>query len=100
MRALQIHRNDNVAVALADVRAGDEIQIAGEAGAPVTALAPIPFGHKVALTDIAKGSPILKYGVPVALACAPIRRGEWVHVHNVESHFVARKKQAHEEQTR
>jgi altronate dehydratase small subunit len=100
MRALRIDRNDNVAVALVDLCAGEEIQISGEVGASLTALAPIPFGHKVALADIAKGSPVLKYGVPVALASAPIRRGEWVHVHNVESYFVARKKQAREEQVR
>lgn len=45
----------------------------------------IPFGHKFAIRPIAKGSPVIKYGFSIGTATADIRRGEHVHVHNVES---------------
>ncbi len=42
----------------------------------------VPFGHKVALCAIAQGAAIIKYGVPIGHALAPIAAGEHVHVHN------------------
>tara|TARA_B100001057_G_scaffold414680_1_gene431839 strand:- start:5310 stop:5570 length:261 start_codon:yes stop_codon:yes gene_type:complete len=42
----------------------------------------IPFGHKVSLSFIAKGSPIVKYGVEIGTATKSIEQGEHVHVHN------------------
>jgi hypothetical protein len=43
---------------------------------------PIPFGHKVARQDIAKGDSVIKYGVAIGKATTTIRAGEHVHVHN------------------
>ncbi len=45
----------------------------------------IPFGHKVALRDIAEGEKIIKYGESIGVAIAPIAQGEHVHTQNVES---------------
>ncbi len=42
-------------------------------------------GHKVALVDIATGSPIIKYGYPIGYATADIRAGEKVHTHNLRT---------------
>ncbi|MBI3525311.1 MAG: UxaA family hydrolase [Betaproteobacteria bacterium] len=42
----------------------------------------IPFGHKVAVADIAAGKPVLKYGVVIGHATQDIPAGEHVHVHN------------------
>jgi len=39
----------------------------------------VPQAHKVALTDIAAGAPVLRYGVPIGYAKAPITAGRWVH---------------------
>jgi galactarate dehydratase len=39
----------------------------------------IPEAHKVALTDLAAGEPIVRYGVVIGYAEAPIARGSWVH---------------------
>jgi hypothetical protein len=44
----------------------------------------IPFGHKVALAPIAAGEPVIKYGVAIGQAKTGIRKGEHVHVHNIE----------------
>jgi len=42
----------------------------------------IPIGHKVAIHDIMKGQPIIKYGVKIGAALADISRGKHVHIHN------------------
>jgi galactarate dehydratase len=39
----------------------------------------VPQGHKVALVDIAAGTPVLRYGVNIGLAAEPIAAGRWVH---------------------
>ena len=42
----------------------------------------IPFGHKVSLSFIAEGEPIVKYGVEIGTATKSIKQGEHIHVHN------------------
>ena len=42
----------------------------------------IPFGHKVSLSFIAEGEPIVKYGVEIGTATKSIEQGDHVHVHN------------------
>lgn len=87
-RALLMHREDNVAVAIQDLKAGERIEIAVGGGRDpivVEVLQPIFFGHKVALKDIPAGGEIRKYGELMGLATTAIRKGEHVHIHNVES---------------
>jgi (2R)-sulfolactate sulfo-lyase subunit alpha len=45
----------------------------------------IPIGHKVALTDVAAGDTIIKYGEDIGRAVAPVGKGEHLHVHNVKT---------------
>ena len=47
----------------------------------------IPAGHKFALRDIAKGEYVIKYGEIIGRATENIKKGEWVHTHNVKSHL-------------
>lgn len=42
----------------------------------------VPFGHKVALRPIARGEPVIKYGVAIGRATSDVTSGEHVHVHN------------------
>jgi len=72
---------DNVATLIQALPAGTEI---ATAAGPLTLVQDIPYGHKVALADIAAGGEIIKYGALIGRASAPIRRGEHVHVHNVK----------------
>ena len=46
----------------------------------------VPAGHKFALKDINKGEAIIKYGQVIGRAICDIKKGEWVHTHNVRSH--------------
>jgi altronate dehydratase small subunit len=84
-KALLIHREDNVAVAVTAVRAGETIFIDRGNGEEVTLRDDIAFGHKIALMDRAPGEPIVKYGEVIGQASKHISRGEHVHVHNMES---------------
>jgi altronate dehydratase len=43
-----------------------------------------PFGHKIAIKNIKKGSSIIKYGVNIGAATTDIKKGEHVHIHNVD----------------
>jgi hypothetical protein len=89
-KALQIDPRDNVAVALDDIPAGSQVVVQG---AKIAALDRIPFTHKLALEAIAPGEAIRKYGVPVAFATAAIQPGDWVHEHNAQSYFAAKRKE-------
>lgn len=82
METLQLHPDDNVAMAVIHLPAGWPVPT--EDG-PVLLPNPIPSGHKYARRPIAAGAPVLKYGQPIGRALTPIAQGEHVHVHNVES---------------
>ena len=51
----------------------------------VVAKADIPIGHKVALTDMAVGDTVLKYGIDMGRVVAPIKAGEHAHVQNIKT---------------
>lgn len=76
--ALQIHRDDTVAIALRSLAAGEVIL-------GVQLNAPIERGHKLALQAHRSGDPVIKYGLPIGKATAPIAPGEAVHVHNLRT---------------
>jgi altronate hydrolase len=80
---LIIHPRDNVAVVLGAVGAGERAVAQGVEG--LTALSDIPASHKIALADIAAGREVIKYGETVAVSTRDIKKGEWVHTHNLES---------------
>ena len=83
--ALVLTDKDNVATTLEDVEAGAEVAV--RLGGKVTSietLERIPFGFKVAVADIAIGAHVLKYGESIGIASSSIKRGELVHIHNLE----------------
>ena len=82
MNVIKIHPDDNVAVALADIQTGETVAVDG---ASVVAAEDVARGHKIALTAIAAGAPIVKYGNPIGVAKCDIAAGAWVHVHNVRT---------------
>ncbi|MCQ2787321.1 MAG: altronate dehydratase family protein, partial [Bacilli bacterium] len=47
----------------------------------------VKLGHKVALKDIKKGSQVIKYGEVIGIAKSNIKKGDWVHSHNLASHL-------------
>ncbi|NLS78158.1 MAG: UxaA family hydrolase [Chloroflexi bacterium] len=87
--AIKLHDKDNVATATATLSAGEAVSVLSHEGKPVdqvVASTDVPLAyHKIALVDLAAGELVYKYGEVVGRATAEIKRGAWVHVHNVES---------------
>jgi altronate hydrolase len=79
-KATKIAAEDDVAVALSDLRAGDAIAVDGEIHRLLTDVA---AKHKFALRDFPPGDQIRMYGVVVGDATLPIRRGEVLTTTNV-----------------
>lgn len=67
--SIKIDEQDNVAVALEELTLADTI----------------PAGHKYACCDLKAGEKIIKYGFPIGRASNDIKKGEWVHSHNLQS---------------
>lgn len=80
--AIILDATDNVATAITEIAPGETVMAHGRT---VTAIEPIPFGHKIALKPFADGETILKYGESIGLALGAIAEGACVHVHNVDS---------------
>ncbi|MBN9058944.1 MAG: altronate dehydratase, partial [Rhizobiales bacterium] len=74
-RTLRLNGTDNVRVAIDTIMPGSVVE-------GVTASQRVPKGHKIAVTGIAEGAPVLKFGQIIGFAKAPIAPGEWVHEHN------------------
>ncbi|WP_291766950.1 UxaA family hydrolase [Caldivirga sp. UBA161] len=90
MPKFAIHnKEDNVGVAIEDIRAGEEAQgiyIEDKSNGPVVkAVEDIPLGHKIALRDIKAGKEVIKYGRVIGVAVKDIKAGEHVHTHNLKS---------------
>src|SRR5262245_32428132 len=81
-----LDEGDNVGVALRDIAANERARSA--TGPQLPAIERITQGHKIALRHIAEGDAIVRFGVPVGIATAPIERGYLVHVHNVRSQYL------------
>ena len=77
-RMLTLHPQDNVAVALADISAGETDSISG-----VKVLQAVKQGHKIAVKPIAAEQNVLRYGQTIGQATADIAAGEHVHVQNL-----------------
>jgi altronate dehydratase small subunit len=82
-----VEREDNVGTAVgAPIAAGEKVGTDGRVtDLSLVARADIPYGHKLALRDIAAGEQVVKYGLSIGSASTDIRAGDHVHVHNVES---------------
>lgn len=88
LKALIIHPDDNVANLIGPGQRGQTVQCAVEGKsetASVELADDIPSNHKFAPADIRSGEPIVKYGLVIGRASTDIRRGQHVHVHNIES---------------
>jgi altronate hydrolase len=79
-RALLLHPDDDVAVAIDDLLPGS-IVVTGTSA--VTATARVPLGHKIAIRPIALDAPMRKYGQVIGFASRPVDVGQHVHTHNL-----------------
>ena len=86
--ALKVSDLDNTATIFAEgIEAGAEIEVRDKQGNAqvLNALDPIPYGHKIAVREIAAGARIIKYGEEIGVASRDRPAGSHVHVHNLDS---------------
>ena len=79
-QVLQLHPDDNVAVALLDLPAGAAVSSMGRV---VVLTSAVPAKHKYALRDILAGGGVTMYGVKVGKAMHAIQAGEILTTRNV-----------------
>lgn len=79
---VKIHPRDMAAVALSSLPAGSVLEVDGE---KIILSSEIPQGHKFALRDISEEEKILKYGSPIGIATRAIKKGDWIHTHNMKT---------------
>ena len=82
---IRLAPEDNVGVVMRQMARGNDVLIDNYVFRTTT---DIPSGHKVAVTQIAKGEVVVKYGQPIGLATAEIKAGQHVHLHNLADHHV------------
>ncbi len=72
---IRVHERDNVAIIVnpGGLPAGTQF------ASGLTLTQAIPEAHKVALTNLDQGDPIVRYGVVIGHAERPIAQGSWVH---------------------
>jgi hypothetical protein len=88
IKAFQMKKKDNVAVLLDRCKRGDIVSIIGDPSVrTIVSLDNIETGHKIALSDINEQKDIIKFGIPIGFASAPVKTGTWIHLHNCTSHF-------------
>ena len=80
-RMLVLSNKDNVGVLLEDAHKGDTA-VCKET--EITCLDDIPYCHKVALVDIPRHEYFIKYGDIIGYAMKDVKKGEWVHTHNLD----------------
>ncbi|MDO4459845.1 MAG: galactarate dehydratase [Clostridia bacterium] len=72
---VKVNEIDNVAIAVQDIPKGTELENG------IVTRDDIPQAHKVALSDIAKGAEIVRYGVVLGYAKDEILQGSWINEH-------------------
>ena len=86
INALLMDDRDNVVTCVADVAKGEQVVYRKQGDLlSLTAEEDIPYCHKVALVDVAKGAEIIKYGESLGQTSADIPAGHWVSHRNLFS---------------
>jgi hypothetical protein len=85
-RLILLDPNDNIFGVARPIRAGEMLMIDGEL---VQLDQQAGMGFKIAARNIEQGEHILKYGAVIGVANQHITKGQLVHVHNIESTYMA-----------
>jgi altronate hydrolase len=81
---VRIHPEDNVVVAVQPLAAGSSIEIDGQS---VDIVEDVAVGHKVVLADLPEGAHVVKYGFPIGHVTEAVKRGQWLHSHNMRTNL-------------
>ncbi|MBQ7067723.1 MAG: UxaA family hydrolase [Synergistaceae bacterium] len=86
INALMIDEIDNVVTCVEEVSKGSDVFYRkGDEILSLKAEENIPYCHKIALKDFAKGDEVIKYGEMLGKTLEPISKGHWVYDKNIYS---------------
>lgn len=86
INALMIDEIDNVVTCVDEVPAGSDVFYRkGSEILSLKAEEDIPYCHKIALKDFAKGEEVIKYGEMIGRTLEPVKMGHWVWDKNIYS---------------
>jgi altronate hydrolase len=80
----KINDNDNVAIALMDIKKDEVVMIDDK---EVKLKEDVARGHKIAIEDIKEGENVIKYGFSIGHSTQDISAGEAIHTHNVKTNL-------------
>ena len=80
MKYIKINPEDNVAVALQDMAAGEKVE-------EVVLKEPVPRGHKVVLKDLKAGDNVIKYGYPIGHVTRDAAAGTLVDHNSIKTNL-------------
>ena len=83
-KAIKIHPNDNLIVAINDLKKGENVTVDNQT---ITMQEPVKQKHKFAQIDIEKGEPLLMYGVKVGKANQKVLKGSPLTSENMDNAF-------------
>jgi altronate hydrolase len=86
-KAVLLRSDDDVAVAARPIPKDALLEVDGRS---VAVREPIGLGHKVAISEIAAGQPVRKYGQVIGFASKTIPPGALVHTHNLKADLFER----------
>lgn len=81
---LKINPADNVAVAIANLKKGEVVQVDGK---DITLREDVPAGHKFTLVDVKTGENLIKYGYPIGHAKVDLPQGSWAYDVNIKTNL-------------
>lgn len=89
IRAILIHeKDDDVGVAVKDLKIGEKVEavtLEGEFVAALILSSDVPLGHKVAMRDLPAEKTVIEYGQTIGQTTKAIASGAHVHVHNIKT---------------
>ena len=82
---IRLAADDNVLIATRDL---PPCQYATGSGEVVTLTSTVSLGHKVASQTLDPGDNVVRCGMAIGSATAPIDPGDWIHTHNLASDYI------------
>ena len=82
IEAVMLKAEDNIGLALVDLKPDSEVKIYGRE-VLVKLAEPVPYQHKFSVMQINSGQEIIKDGVVIGKATRDIAQGQHVHTHNM-----------------
>lgn len=84
MKTIKINPDDNVAVAIEALNAGDKIEVEGTS---ITLNNDVPAGHKILLADLKQGDNVIKYGYPIGHLLEDHKQGDCINHDNIKTNL-------------